>query len=96
MSQHRKAHYLFKPAVLGGYTISDSEGKLLSRLMWQRQMGQEGKIEENKLKGTYTLDTGDVPALPDEDWMPPMNTLRWRVKFYYTWATSAQDFWQGT
>ena len=24
----------------------------------------------------------DIPPEPDEDWMPPLNTLRWRVEFY--------------
>ena len=36
----------------------------------------------------------DVPALPDEDWMPPLNTFRWSVKFYYTSANSGAGYWQ--
>ena len=43
--------------------------------------------------GEYTVDLADVPPQPDEDWMPPMNTLRWRVEFYQTFTDSAQKFW---
>ena len=42
----------------------------------------------------YTLDIEDVPPLPDEDWMPPLNIFRWRVNFYYTRATSSDEFWK--
>jgi len=35
-----------------------------------------------------------VPALPDEDWMPPLNTVRWRVKFYSTSFNSSEAFWK--
>src|ERR1039458_2037406 len=42
----------------------------------------------------YTLDIDDVPPLPDEDWMPPLNTFRWRVNFYYTSANTSDQFWK--
>jgi hypothetical protein len=43
--------------------------------------------------GRYTVDLTDIPPIPDEDWMPPLNTLRERIEFYYTYANSAKIFW---
>jgi len=44
-------------------------------------------------RGQYTLDVADVPATPNDDWMPPMNTIKWKVEFYYTYARSGVDYW---
>jgi hypothetical protein len=41
----------------------------------------------------FTVDMADVPAAPDEDWMPPTNTIRWRVEFFSSDASSADGFW---
>ncbi len=45
------------------------------------------------VKGQFFVDLNDVPPTPDEDWMPPINTLRWRVEFFYTWANTENEFW---
>jgi len=41
-----------------------------------------------------SLDITDVPPIPEEDWMPPLNVIRWRVEFYYTSATTGAEFWK--
>ena len=41
----------------------------------------------------FTVDLTDIPPIPDDDWMPPLNTLKWKVEFYYTYAHSAKEFW---
>lgn len=74
-----KAHYFFKP----------SEYRQLS---WFARIPAEGKIITDK-KG-YTLDLADIPALPDDDWMPPLNTINWRVSFFYTYSKTTADYWQ--
>jgi hypothetical protein len=43
---------------------------------------------------TQTLDITDVPPQPDEDWMPPLNTLRWYVEFYSSLFNNNKDFWK--
>ena len=42
--------------------------------------------------GYYGLDVTDIPASPDEEWMPPIQSLLYKVQFYYK-ASSTQDFW---
>ena len=86
-----KAHYSFKP--LGGYRdVTNSRGQILSRLMWTTS-GVPLDSVIHDAAGRFTLDVSDVPPIPSDDWMPPLNTLIWHVEFYYTYANSAQDFW---
>jgi transglutaminase-like putative cysteine protease len=88
-----KAHYLFKPAQTGGWhTITNGRGQTLDQLMFAVKGVTLEQVSRNS-RGFYTMDLTDIPAIPSEDWMPPLNTLRWRVEFYYTYAHSGADFW---
>jgi hypothetical protein len=77
-----KAHYSFSPNISGGF----------NNLMYAAHIDSDAKVVKDK-KGNLTLDIADVPPEPDEDWMPPLNTLRWRVEFYYTQFISSKEFW---
>lgn len=88
-----KAHYSFHPWVQPGHYVVDSEGKSLDRMMYSIHTGGE-KVNYDGARSLYTLDLNDIPAIPDEDWMPPLNTIKWRVEFYYTSAATGPAFWQ--
>jgi hypothetical protein len=47
-------------------------------------------------KDSITLDIDNVPPEPDDDWMPPLNTLTWRVEFFSSWADTGDKFWENT
>ena len=32
--------------------------------------------------------------IPDEEWMPPISSLLYKVRFYYKAASSATEFWE--
>jgi hypothetical protein len=87
-----KAHYFFNPESTAGRTISDSRGTPLNRIMWtgigvpSQQIVQDGRHR-------YSVDLTDIPPVPNDDWMPPLNTLKWHVEFYYTYAHSGAEFW---
>lgn len=87
-----KAHYSFHPWVEPGHYVVDGEGKSLDRMMYSIHTGGE-KVNYDGARSLYTLDLTDVPAIPDEDWMPPLNTIKWRVEFYYTSASTGPAFW---
>ncbi len=89
----RKAHYYFRPEQTGGRYITNSRGDLLNKLMYSNNIKSDAKVIADN-KGTYSLDVTDIPPLPDEDWMPPLNTVRWKVEFYYTNFATGADFWQ--
>ncbi|MGA2649685.1 MAG: DUF3857 domain-containing protein [Terracidiphilus sp.] len=74
-----KAHYAFKP--IGPWGIG-----------YGSRIGGPIKVAHDA-KGTCTLDLTDIPALPDDDWMPPLNTFTWRVWFYSTTFPTPQAFW---
>jgi len=76
-----KAHYSFRP------NLNGSLG-----LMTATRIDSGEKVVKDK-KGSLTLDMADIPPAPNEDWMPPLNTLRWRVEFYYTQVDTAKEFW---
>ncbi len=86
-----KAHYFFNPSHSGG--ITNSRGQLLTRLMIALRAGKDDKVTQNS-RGQYTFDVTDVPAIPSEDWMPPLNSLNWRVEFYYSQYATGGEFWQ--
>lgn len=72
-----KAHFSFKSALPVNH---------IDRL------GNGLKVVDDK-HGTCTLDATDVAPLPDEEWLPPMNTLKWKVDFFYTTFKSTKEFW---
>jgi hypothetical protein len=75
-----KAHYSFRP---GSY----------QQLMYSSHVGPNAKVIQDK-RDAMTLDMTDIPPEPDEDWMPPLNTLRWRVEFFSSFGvTTGEAFW---
>ncbi|MGA2169766.1 MAG: DUF3857 domain-containing protein [Terracidiphilus sp.] len=87
-----KAHYFFNPESSGGHYITNNRGQTLDRIMWITS-GVPAETVVHDGRGRYTVDVADIPATPSDDWMPPLNTLKWRVEFYYTYAHSGVDFW---
>ncbi len=86
-----KAHYAFIPST--SQYITNSRGDNLSRLMWSTTNTAYGKVIYDQ-RGTYTFDATDVPAIPSEDWMPPLNSIDLKVKFYYTQYATGPEFWE--
>jgi len=87
-----KAHYFWIPLLSGGRYITDSHERVLDRLMWVTVgFPQESVVKD--AQNRFSVDLTDIPPIPSDDWMPPLNTLKWKVEFYYTYAHSGQDFW---
>jgi hypothetical protein len=87
-----KAHYVFDPAYNSDVIVKNSRGEPMEGLMASTRLGPTGQIERDS-HNRFTLDLTDIPALPDEDWMPPLNTYQSRVIFYYTYANSGDEYW---
>jgi len=75
----RKAHYSFRPSGV-------------DHLLYSSHLNGIAKVVHDK-HGFFTLDIDDVPPEPNEDWMPPINTLRWRVEFFDNEFSSSEAFW---
>jgi hypothetical protein len=97
-----KAHYEFKPfkefmpaGTPGTDTnmyLVDSRGRTVTSLIWWHRLppGVEVKTSVN---GSYSVDVTDVPPAPDEEWMPPIQSLLYRVGFFYSYAHNADAYW---
>jgi hypothetical protein len=77
-----KAHFSFRPRGFINMLYAVNLG------------GSNVKVLHDK-KDVFSLDITDVPPEPDDDWMPPMNTLRWRVEFFRSNSefTTEAAFW---
>ena len=96
-----KAHYQFTPfkAFMPGISqqatsmyLTDARGRTVNSLIWWSKL-PDGVTIKTDLAGHYTVDVTDVPAKPDEEWMPPIDSFMYKVFFYYKYASNAQDFW---
>lgn len=45
-------------------------------------------------KSEFVTDLADVPQVADDDWMPPTNTIRWRIEFFSTSASGIDQYWK--
>jgi hypothetical protein len=96
----RKAHYVFNafPGFFGGASafssvgLVDNHGTPLTDLMWYPNLPNP-KALKNDNAGHFSLDISDVPPLPKEEWMPPIESQRYQVKFYYSPGNSAAAYW---
>lgn len=91
----RKAHYLWRPT---DKSLINEKGDTVSgSVAWAPILPQGVKVEQGEAplkKGIeLTLDVHDVPPTVHEDYMPPLDTLSYRVLFYYTQYKTVQEFW---
>jgi hypothetical protein len=87
-----KAHYQFEPSKDIGY-ITDSRGNMANNLMYALILSDGTKMKHD-ISGRYSLDVSDVPPIPRDDWMPPLNSINWRAEFYYSPYPSGAEFWR--
>ena len=68
---------------LGHFSIHPYAGPQAPALLW-RQIGLSAGAKLDKQKdGSFQLEVRDIPGLEEEDYMPPVETLRARVDFFY-------------
>jgi hypothetical protein len=95
-----KAHYLFTPfkGFLPGLQnatssyLLDEHGRPVNSLIWWPKL-PPGVTVKVDAAGHHSVDITDVPPSPDEEWMPPIRSVLYKVIFYYKSASDAKDFW---
>ena len=70
----RRAHFVYRPYT-GGTTAT---------LLWRSSHLPDIKPPHKENDGSWAMDVADVPGLPEEDFMLPLNEVRGRIEFYYT------------
>jgi hypothetical protein len=86
-----KAHYHFVPTQ--HELISNSEhGNVVNALLYATILPNGVQVRTG-VDG-YDLVIDNVPALREEEYMPPMESVAYRVLFYYSGYQSSSEFWQ--
>lgn len=47
------------------------------------------------IDGTYDLVVDNIPAIPQEEFSPPLNSFSYRLLFYYASSFTGADYWKG-
>ncbi len=95
----RKAHYQFVPSDM---RILDNHGGGSDNLAYTPDLPKGVEVKESLAPTTrvggqekqYSLDIDNVPAIPEEEYMPPMHSLSYRVLFYYTDVRTTEEYWK--
>jgi hypothetical protein len=95
------AHYSFTPyenfmphpQMVHPADLVDAQGRVASTLVWVYNLPKGTAIQT--WPDRYSVDLTDIPASPDEEWMPPIQSVLYRVEFYYLSRYSIQDYWAG-
>ena len=86
-----KAHYHFVPTQRE--LISKSEhGNMVNGLLYASVLPKGAQVREG-VDG-YDLAVENIPAEPDEEYMPPMQSISYRVLFYYSSYRTGDEFWK--
>jgi hypothetical protein len=94
-----KAHYSFmpysqfKPGGEGSlmYMVDEHGNPIHTLVAWPKL--PQGVSVQQDMTGLYKLDMTDIPPAPAEEWMPPIESYLYKVQFYYTSASTAENFW---
>ncbi len=73
-------------------------GEPVSEYSWIHYLPAGTQPEEHvtpeALSKWVDLEMSDVPAFPDEPFMPPSASVRWRVSFFYRTEARADEYWK--
>jgi hypothetical protein len=72
--------------------LTDSRGRVVNSLIWWPHLPL-GVVLKTSMNGSYSVDVTDIPPIPDEEWMPPIQSLLYKLSFYYSFAHNASDYW---
>lgn len=96
------AHYQFTPfkAFMPNGTpdtstsmyLTDGRGRVINSLVWWNHL-PPGVTMKTSVNGSYSIDVADIPPVPDEESMPPIQSFLYRVFFYYMAASTPNEFW---
>ncbi len=89
----RKAHYSWRPT--SRELLSDLEGTV-SSVAWTPILPAGAVVKQTNVGGSnfIELNIADVKPLPREANMPPIDSLSYRVMFYYTGYRTPEEYWK--
>ncbi len=96
-----KAHYMFTPfkGFLPGIQnatsryLEDEHERVLNTLIWVPRLPAGVAPIKADAMGRYIVDLTDIPPIPEEEWMPPVQSFKYSVRFYYKSSGNPAAFW---
>lgn len=97
----RKGHYMWKPTSRS-LVSNDERGQLTNTIAWFPVLPVGTELKNIRIPGTtlvegqlvFELDVHDVPPAPEEEYMPPISSLTYRVLFYYSPYRTGEEYWK--
>jgi hypothetical protein len=93
----RKAHFMWRPTT--SFVVTGKSGKITGRVAWTPILPPGAVVRQTKVDAVdqlqLDLDVQDVPPLLEEAHMPPVNSLSYRVMFFYSDYSSPTEYWTG-
>jgi hypothetical protein len=93
----RKAHYKWEPTS-EQLVSSDDRGQVTNSIAWTPILPKGTEVKLTNLPGSdqrvFEVNVQDIPPAPDEELMPPISSLTYRVLFYYSPYRSNAEFWK--
>jgi len=96
----RKAHYRWRPT---DRMLTSEDGKQVSSTVaWTPLLPPGAEIKQTQLQMTFGADAGhtqlelevhDILPLPKEQFTPPMQSVAYKVLFYYTSFRTSKEYW---
>ncbi|MGC2398919.1 MAG: DUF3857 domain-containing protein [Acidobacteriaceae bacterium] len=87
----RKAHFQFVPS---DRALQDGHGGVLrGHYAYAAVLPPESKVVYSPAGKFYTIDAANIPALAEEEFMPPMRNYSYHALFYYTTARTTDEYW---
>jgi hypothetical protein len=87
----RKAHFYFLPSER---MLNDAHGGVMQgNVSYSAVLPPGAKVAYAPASKSYSLDVENIPAYPEEDYMPPMHNYTYRALFYYTIARTTDEYW---
>lgn len=90
-----QAHYHFVPTdTAQTIETTDAQGhtNAVNHLVWYKNL--PGKADVVSGLDGIDLIVNNVPAAPDEPWMPPLKSFSYRLFFYYSPYDNGKEFWE--
>ena len=84
----------FLPGIQNATSIqlTNARGDTLNTLIWYKVLPAGVEMKPD-VGGVFHLEVNDIPAEPDEEFMPPLDGLLYQVKFYYASARDRSQYW---
>jgi hypothetical protein len=87
----RAGKYYFR---VNGQDKINGRGEISGGAAYSSNLPKGTAVKYIRSENAFELVVHNVPPLPREEFMPPVQSLSYRVLFYYTEADTESDYWQ--